>query len=167
MRAPGVAEQRTPRGSRRQSISGPDRAGDTADSALSRTERRKRHPQRGRRKRVLIVEQEPTTRWTIGAYLRGRGYIVHQAESGPRAFERLRHIMPHVILLGLPTPGMGSREFVKAVCGHPAFAGVPVVLLSGEANLSQLTAELRPRASLAKPVDLDILAAIVDRAASA
>jgi CheY-like chemotaxis protein len=115
---------------------------------------------------VLIVEDEPTTRWTIGSYLRGRGYIVNQAESGHRAFERLRRITPDVIVLDLRPPGMDIREFVRALRGHPALASVPVVLLSAAPNLVQLTEELQPRASLAKLVDLDVLAAVVDRAAS-
>ena len=116
---------------------------------------------------MLIVEDEAATRWTLGAYLRGRGYIVNQAESGPRAFERLRHITPHVIVLDLATPEMDSREFITTLRGQAALATVPVVLLAGEGNLPQLTEELQPRASLAKPVDLDVLAAVVERAASA
>jgi CheY-like chemotaxis protein len=114
---------------------------------------------------VLIVEDESNVRWTIGQYLRGLGYVVNQAENALSAFERLRRITPDVIVLDLTSPGMDSREFVRALRDRPAFASFPIVLLSAARNLPQLTEELQPRASLAKPVDLDVLAAVVDRAA--
>jgi DNA-binding NtrC family response regulator len=42
---------------------------------------------------------------------------------------------------------------------------VPVVLLSAAHDLPTAAEELQPRASLAKPVDLDVLLAVVDRVA--
>ena len=43
---------------------------------------------------------------------------------------------------------------------------LPVVLLSAAVDLPRLTEQLQPRAALAKPVDLDVLLAVVERVAT-
>jgi CheY-like chemotaxis protein len=115
--------------------------------------------------RVLVVEDERTIRLSIAGYLEDAGYTVDQAENGAEALDRVQEATPDVIVLDLLMPVMGGRPFVAALRNDPRFGAVPLVLLSAAHDLPQAAVELQPRASLAKPVDLDVLLAVVDRVA--
>ena len=116
--------------------------------------------------RVLVVDDEPTLRDVIAAYLEDSGYVVDQAEDGVQALERMRTARPDVVVLDFVLPVMDARELMRVMRATPRFAAIPVVLLSAAHDLPRVTAELQPRASLAKPVDLDVLLAVVARVAT-
>ena len=115
------------------------------------------------RRRVLIVEDEPYVRDAIATYLEKAGYEVDEAGSGIQALERMRSAMPDLVLLDLGLPVMSGSDFVAAVRQEPRLASAAVVVLSGQSDLTDEVAHLGARASLAKPIDLDILLAVVDR----
>ena len=115
---------------------------------------------------MLIVDDEPALRELMASYLEDAGYAVDQAGNGAEALERLRRVTPDVIVLDLLMPIMGGREVVSALRSHPALAAIPVVLLSAAGDLPEATQELQPRAALVKPIDLDVLVAVVDRVAA-
>jgi CheY-like chemotaxis protein len=116
--------------------------------------------------RVLVVDDEPTLREVVAAYLEDSGYVVDQAENGVQALHRMRTARPDVIVLDLVLPVMDAHELVSVMRSEPGFAAVPVILLSAATDLPKATEELQPRASLAKPVDLDVLLAVVARVAT-
>jgi CheY-like chemotaxis protein len=95
--------------------------------------------------------------------LQDSGYTVDEAENGAEALNRMRDAIPDVVVLDLLMPIMGGRAFVQACREDARLGAVPVVLLSAAHDLAQATEQLQPRASLAKPVDLDVLLAVVDR----
>jgi CheY-like chemotaxis protein len=125
---------------------------------------RERPRTRGRpRRRILVVEDEPFVRDLISEYLAKAGYDVDEAQTGAQALERMRDAMPDMVLLDLQLPVMSGPDFVAAVRQEPELASAAVVVLSGQANLTEEVANLGARASLAKPIDLDVLLAVVDR----
>jgi CheY-like chemotaxis protein len=116
-----------------------------------------------RNRRVLVVEDEPTIRQSIAGYLGDYGYCVDEASNGAEGLECMRRAIPDVVVLDLLMPVLGGRAFIEACREEMGLASVPVILLSAAHDLTQATEQLQPRASLAKPVDLDVLLAIVDR----
>src|SRR5947209_19963895 len=123
-------------------------------------------PSASRQVRVLVVDDEPTLREVIAAYLEDSGYAVDQAENGVQALERMRTARPDIILLDLLLPIMDARELMRVMRHEPGFAAVPVVLLSAAVDLPRLTDQLQPRAAHAEPVDLDVVIAVVARVAT-
>ena len=123
-------------------------------------------PQTDRNRRVLVVEDERTIRQSIAGYLGDAGYTVDEASNGTEALASMEAALPDVVVLDLLMPVMGGRAFMQACREQPHFAMVPVILLSAAHDLTQATEQLQPRASLAKPIDLDVLLAIVDRVAN-
>jgi CheY-like chemotaxis protein len=119
-----------------------------------------------RNRRVLVVEDERTIRQSIAGYLGDAGYTVDEAGNGTEALARMEAAIPDVVVLDLLMPVMGGRDFMQACREQPRLAAVPVILLSAAHDLTQATEQLQPRASLAKPIDLDVLLAIVDRVAN-
>jgi CheY-like chemotaxis protein len=116
-----------------------------------------------RNRRVLVVEDERTIRTSIAGYLEDAGYTVDEADNGAEALERMRVALPDVVVLDLLMPVMGGRAFMQAAREEPRLATVPVILLSAAHDLARAAEQMQPRASLAKPVDLDVLLAVVDR----
>jgi CheY-like chemotaxis protein len=115
---------------------------------------------------VLVIEDEPSIRRSIVNYLEDAGYAVDEAQNGAEGWLRVQRSTPDVIVVDLRMPVMGGREFVGLLRGDPHVAAVPVVLLSASNDLPDAAAELQPRAALAKPVDLDVLLAIIHRVAA-
>jgi CheY-like chemotaxis protein len=116
-----------------------------------------------RNRRVLVVEDERTIRKSIAGYLEDAGYTVDEAENGAEALERMHSALPDIVVLDLLMPVMGGRALIEAARQEPRLAMVPVILLSAAHDLTEATEQIQPRASLAKPIDLDVLLAIVDR----
>jgi len=116
-----------------------------------------------RARRVLVVEDERTIRRSIAGYLQDAGYRVDEAENGAEALNVMRGAVPDVVVLDLLMPVMGGRAFLEACRQDVRLGAVPVVLLSAAHDLTQATEQLQTRASLAKPLDLDVLLAVVDR----
>jgi CheY-like chemotaxis protein len=112
---------------------------------------------------VLVVEDDPRLRKMIVTYLNRAGYEVREAEDGAQALAILRTSIPDAVLLDLQMPRMNGTEFLAACRNDPRLATVPIVVYSG-APADEATAEqLGARAYLMKPVDLDVLRAVMDR----
>jgi CheY-like chemotaxis protein len=115
--------------------------------------------------RVLIVDSDRVARRSVVDYLRAGGWLVDEAADGPAALDHMRQSRPDVVVLEPAVPSMNGRSFVYAWRQDPLLPAVPLVLLAGApAGLSTVD-EWRARAGLAKPVDLDVLAAVVQRVA--
>ena len=77
--------------------------------------------------RVLVVDDEPHLRRTLGANLRARGYAVDLAESGERALELAATHKPDAVILDLGLPGKSGMEVIRSL-RH--WTSVPIIVLS-------------------------------------
>ncbi len=113
--------------------------------------------------RVLIVDDEPIIRRFLEDGLTDAGFKVITAHNGAVALDRLQEHRPDAVLLDLLMPVMDGLAFLRARQHEPHLAAVPVVVLSagGLPTLRDAVA-LRATAALAKPVDLDVLSAVLD-----
>jgi CheY-like chemotaxis protein len=110
---------------------------------------------------ILVVDDDDDVRETILLLLVARGHRVDGAGDGQAALERIQQLGPPAgVLLDLRMPRMNGAEFVRAMRADPAFASVPIVVLSGDTGAGDV-----PPASavLRKPCDLDELLAVIDR----
>jgi DNA-binding response OmpR family regulator len=98
----------------------------------------------GKGGRVLVVDDEPMVRDTLGQVLVDEGYIVDTAVDGEDALERVHEARPDAILLDLMMPGMNGRQFLQALRNEPAYEQVPVLIMTAvhglEVNLSSIGA---------------------------
>jgi len=65
--------------------------------------------------RMLIVDDEPTTRALLCQVFRGLGHNVRTAEDGFSALEQIRTEVPDVLLSDLNMPGMSGFELLSVV----------------------------------------------------
>jgi signal transduction histidine kinase/DNA-binding response OmpR family regulator len=86
--------------------------------------------------RVLVVEDDETTRTMLRRLLVGEGCLVSEAANGRLALDRLEDGRPSLILLDLMMPEMDGFEFLTAIRGMEAYANIPVVVITA-ADLSE------------------------------
>jgi signal transduction histidine kinase/DNA-binding response OmpR family regulator/HAMP domain-containing protein len=91
--------------------------------------------------RVLVVEDEATTRQMLRRTLEKEGWAVSEAENGRAALERVAENPPGLILLDLMMPEMDGFQFMDELRKNEAWRSIPVVVVTAK----DLTAEDRLR----------------------
>ena len=84
--------------------------------------------------KILIVDDDPTTRKLIGLFLKAKGYAVAYAENGLDGIEKIGMENPNLIITDLNMPFMDGIEFVKSVRADPARAEIPILMVTTEAD---------------------------------
>jgi len=118
---------------------------------------------------ILIVEDDTDTREMLASFLASEGFHAVGAEDGLEALHLLRTVRrraprtPCLVLLDLTMPRLGGQEFRRAQLGDPTVASVPVAVMSGAIDLERRAQDLGAVATVAKPIDFDILRDVVRR----
>ena len=114
---------------------------------------------------VLLVDDEPSLRLTMGEFLKRAGYNVLSAANYESAvMSRAEDIDVAVVDINLP--GKSGVELLKELCcGDDRY--IPVIMITGEPNLSVIPEIVRAGAYdfIAKPIIKDVLINAVARAA--
>ena len=114
--------------------------------------------------RVLVADDEESSRSSLVLLLSTLGYEVAEAENGDEAIERARSFEPAVVIADLVMPGtdgLGVLEVVRTELPHAA-----TILLTGHASIETAVAAMRAGAYdyMTKPVDPRRLQALLDKA---
>ena len=107
--------------------------------------------------RVLVVDDEPMIRETLGQVLADEGYAVDVAIDGNDALARVRAARPDAILLDLLMPGMNGRQFLQELRAEPAYAEIPVLIMTAVHGLNVNLATLGASEVVEKPFDAEDL----------
>jgi signal transduction histidine kinase/CheY-like chemotaxis protein len=90
---------------------------------------------------ALVVEDDAASRELLRRTLEQDGWSVIEASNGREGLRALERALPDLILLDLMMPEMDGFTFVEALGASPAWAGVPVVVLTA----GELSADERRR----------------------
>ena len=118
---------------------------------------------------VLIVEDDPATREMLATLLTTEGFHTVAAEDGLEALHLLRTVrhrapdVPCIVLLDLMMPRLSGHEFRRAQLEDPVVAAVPVAVMSGATDIEQRAEALGAVATVAKPIDFNVLLDVVRR----
>jgi two-component system, NtrC family, sensor kinase len=113
---------------------------------------------------VLLVDDEPSLRLTMGEFLKRAGYtVLSAADYESAAMVKAEGIDVAVIDINLP--GKSGIELLKTLCCLEIY--IPVIMITGEPNLSLIPEIVRAGAYdfIAKPIIKDVLLNAVTRAA--
>jgi DNA-binding response OmpR family regulator len=111
----------------------------------------------GKGGRILIVDDEPMVRDTLGQVLVDEGYVVDTAVDGEDALDRVHEALPDAILLDLRMPGMNGRQFLQALRNEPAYAQVPVLIMTAVHGLEVNLASIGASEVVEKPFQVEDL----------
>jgi two-component system, chemotaxis family, chemotaxis protein CheY len=112
---------------------------------------------------ILVVEDEPDIRDILCLILEDRGHHAIGAADGQDALDYLHHNPPpSLVILDLMMPRMDGWQFRAAQLADPRLASIPVLVLSGDGQVSTKAAALAAAGYIRKPVDLPDLLRSID-----
>ncbi len=109
--------------------------------------------------KILIVDDDATTRKLLGLFLKAKGYEVAYAENGLDGIEKIGIENPSLIISDLNMPYMDGIEFVKNVRSDPARAELPILMVTTEADPEERerAVSVGVNGYLVKPVTADVV----------
>jgi two-component system chemotaxis response regulator CheY len=110
--------------------------------------------------KALVVDDSRAVRMIVCRTLREIGYEVGEAGDGLQALEALgRGGSVDLILADWNMPEMDGLELLQSVRANPAYRTIPVIMVTTEAEVSQMVAALENGANeyIMKPFTKEIL----------
>jgi two-component system chemotaxis response regulator CheY len=94
--------------------------------------------------RALIVDDSRAMRMILGKILRELGFQIVEAAHGREALVKLREmpVAPDVMLVDWNMPEMNGFDFLSAVRADSAWDGVRIMMVTTEADLSNVSKAL-------------------------
>lgn len=117
----------------------------------------------GRRRRILVIDDDRESRMVLVNLLEPLGFEVFQAGSGEEALEKTPEINPDLIFMDLIMPGIDGIEATKRIRRLHGFRKVPVIAVSASTFQEDRENCLRQGCNrfMAKPVKInDVLSVI-------
>ena len=103
---------------------------------------------------VLVVDDDPSTRFVVRLILETEGHEVVEAEHGEAALERIRPNPPDIVTTDLTMPVLSGEKLIERLRSEPTTASIPIVVVSGNpAAARALHAAGLVEAFLTKPFD--------------
>jgi DNA-binding NtrC family response regulator len=112
--------------------------------------------------RVLIVEDDPSTRLGLTELVRTWGFTSDAAANGEEALERVTEFRPSIIISDMVMPRMGGMELLEALKDE---GGLTIVLLTAQGTVETAVEAIKLGAYdyLTKPVEPQRLKILLDK----
>jgi len=114
--------------------------------------------------KLLVIDDEESTRDLLRITLESDGYEVLTAEDGPSGLEIFTKDNPPIVLTDIKMPGMDGIEVLRRVKEHNKDAEVIVITGHGEMNLAINALQLEASDFINKPISDAALAVALRRA---
>jgi DNA-binding NtrC family response regulator len=113
--------------------------------------------------RVLIVEDEPSTRLGLTELVRTWGFTADSASDGEEALQRITVFRPSIIISDLVMPRMGGLELLKAL--QDDGGDFTVVILTAQGTVETAVESIKAGAYdyLTKPIEPQRLKILLDK----
>ena len=115
--------------------------------------------------RILIIDDEPSVREGMAAYLEDSDFQVDQAQDGAEGLELVETLQPDVVLCDLKMPGVDGMDVLKGLNERGILTSL--IVISGAGGMDDVVNALRLGATdyLIKPIpNLEVLEHSVRRA---
>ncbi|MGH7440824.1 MAG: response regulator [Polyangiaceae bacterium] len=122
----------------------------------------------GRRRRILVADDDPDTRALYAWGLRAAGWFVTEAADGFEAVAMAAALRPHAIVMDLCMPGLGGADAVVCLKRDARTKAIPVVACSGldPVRAEPCAHEAGCDAFVAKPCSPDDLCDLLEKVTS-
>jgi CheY-like chemotaxis protein len=80
---------------------------------------------------IMVIDDDPTMRRTVGTILDGEGYQIAYCASAIEGLRALRRLRPDLILLDVSMPGMDGLTVLKVLKSSATNKSIPVVMFTG------------------------------------
>jgi len=83
---------------------------------------------------ILTVDDSPSIRQMVAFTLKSAGYSVVEAADGCEGLERAKEKTVNLVLTDQNMPNMDGITLVKNLRGMPAYASIPILILTTESS---------------------------------
>lgn len=106
-------------------------------------------------KKILIIDDEPVIRETLGRFLRTMDYEILFAQDGLEGLEKTKAFHPNLVIVDILMPRMDGFSFCSILKKDTKTARIPVLFLTGQGRLGDAEMALAEGAGgfLTKPFD--------------
>ncbi|MEM0978729.1 MAG: PAS domain S-box protein [Cyanobacteria bacterium P01_H01_bin.58] len=114
--------------------------------------------------RVLLVENNEASRYSMGGYLEAKGYRLAFADNDHQAIEKIQICRPDIILINVQMSHMNDLEVTQQIRSLPSCAAMPILVLTALEISKEQKTHLATEATsyLTKPVKLKELVTTID-----
>jgi CheY-like chemotaxis protein len=116
-------------------------------------------------KRLLVVDDNPAMRESLGELLRHQGYDVLTAADGAQGLQAVHDESPDLVILDVAMPGLDGFHVAALIKKDPSVNRIPIVLYTGhfDESIALQAHETQAEYFLAKTANIrPILTAIRD-----
>jgi two-component system nitrogen regulation response regulator GlnG len=113
---------------------------------------------------LLVVDDEQSVRYSFRRVFEGNGVVVHTASTAAEGLQQVREQVPDVVVLDLQLPDRSGLELFREI--HALDAKRPVIFITAHGTTETAIEAMKSGAFdyLVKPVDLEKLSQLLDRA---
>lgn len=90
---------------------------------------------RTEKKKILVVEDSPTTRKVIVLTLKPKGYTIVEARDGLEALGKINEERPDLVLLDIILPQMDGHRILAIIRKTPELRHTPVIMLTSKGSM--------------------------------
>jgi CheY-like chemotaxis protein len=114
---------------------------------------------------LLVVDDDADVSDVVKDLLEGEGHTVRVAHNGQEGLDLLEHCRPSAVVLDVEMPVLDGPDMVFRMIIHNAgLERIPVVLVSGVADLPSVASRVGTPYYLSKPFDVNQFTKLVYRA---
>jgi CheY-like chemotaxis protein len=116
------------------------------------------------RKRILIVDDDPSGLYMLSFLLRSHNYEIFEANNGLEGFEKANELKPDVILLDIQMPEMNGFEVCTKLKQEKRMKEIPIILFTSYAMPGHKKKAIESGADgyIEKPVNPDVFVSQVE-----
>ena len=115
------------------------------------------------RKRILVIDDDPSLIKLVGARLTANGYDVLATNDAPSGLEKALKEKPDLIILDVMMPIVNGYNFCRLLKSQEGQKDIPVILLTSRADEKdkKIGEEVGANAYVTKPFNTEELLAII------
>jgi len=115
--------------------------------------------------KILAIDDSTTNTILLEAVLQAKGYTIITAFNAKEAWSIVRKNSVDLILLDLLMPDINGFDFLKQIKGHPAYANIPVLIVSAANSKENIDRcyDLGATSFIDKPIDINLLIQTVEQ----
>ena len=109
--------------------------------------------------RILVVEDDVSTRLSICNFIKKNGYQPLVAENGEQAIELLSQQLPDIILMDASMPKMDGFEAIEIIRLRPELQQIPILMVTSHSDETHVNRAFEVGATeyIAKPIQWAVL----------
>lgn len=115
--------------------------------------------------KIMVVDDDRTTRKILGLFLKSKGFEVAYAENGLDAMEKLGRESVNLVMTDLNMPYMDGLELTRSLRADQGLRHIPILMVTTEADEEEKKKALEAGANgyLVKPVSAEMVSENIKR----